>query len=120
MADSHDNDHLRIVTGGTDLTPKPPPVRTKEEALNYLNERVELLKRKRAQYDVEIPGRADLTALSQEKAFRQMLIHVGVVMGTAASLFVSGLIDEVAYNHFHNQALVSMAAKVMGSVTGEG
>lgn len=111
-----DENHLLVVTGGSDVSQKPPAVDSPESAIRYLEDRVTHLQSLRAMCDLEIPDGSNTAAAQQQKSFRKMLMHVGVVMGTASAFFACGKIDEVAYNHFHGEALLAMAGKRVGFV----
>ncbi len=113
---SDDKKHLDIVTGGSDTKPKPPPVRTREEAINYLDASLRRLLQARANCDVIIPNNVEATVAQQQKNMRKFLIHVGKLMGESAFAFAMGLIEQETYERFHMAALNSMAAKVVGII----
>lgn len=106
--------HLNIVTGGADVKPKPPDVRTRDQAVNYLDHSIEMLLQKRVDCDVFVPGDPAKTVRQQQKAERKLLVHVGKVMGEAAVLFAVGLIEQNTYERYHQLAINALAAKVVG------
>lgn len=120
MSESSENIHNSIVTGGSDLKQRPPQVRTRDEAKKFLLDALDLLKKKRIDCDVMIPGNPEMTAKMQQKAFRKFLLHVGVVMGESTAFFCSGLLDEGGYDLIHQEALNTLAGKVVGHLDGKG
>jgi hypothetical protein len=58
----------------------------------------------------------EMTVALQKKAERKLLLHVGKVMGESAAFFCAGLIEQTQYERFHQAALNSLAAKVVGII----
>lgn len=112
-----DNKHLGIVTGGASVRKEPPPVRTKDEAIHYLQNAIEMLKQRRHACNVIVPGDTVATVKAQKAADRRFLIHIGRCMEAASLLCAVGLIDVIAFDKFHQEALNTMAPTIVG-VTG--
>lgn len=113
---NEDQRHLNIVTGGTDVSPKPPQVNTREAAINYLQRSLDMLLERRKDCDVMIPDNFEATVAYQKKAERKLLIHVGKLMGEAGAFYARGDIEQATYEHFHTSAITAMARKLVGIV----
>lgn len=115
---SNDAKYLSTVTGGSDLRRRPPPVRTKDEAKRFVYSSLEVLRSKRAECDILIPGNPEQTAKFQQRAFRKLLVHFGVVRGEVTGFYSSGLIDDATYDFIHDESINCLAGKLVGFVDG--
>lgn len=122
MAESNDSNqqHIGVVTGGSDVRQRPPAVKTKDEAKRFLDEALVKLKQRRADCDIIVPNNTQATANLQQRNFRKLLLHVGAMMGSSSAFYSAGLLDEIAYDHFHHEALKQLAGKTVGFAGGNG
>ena len=117
MAMDNDSKHQDVVTGGGSTERAPPPIKTKAQALGYLNDAITLLNSKREACNVIIPDNVVATERQQKRAERVYLMHIGRVLEAASLLCSVGLIDVVAFETFHKNALNTMAPSVVGVVS---
>lgn len=108
---------MQIVTGGDDPSEQLPPlVKTKDEAINYLQQTLAQLETRRAECNVKIPHDRELERKVQLKAYHKYLVNLGRCL-EAPGIFLSvGLLDANGYREFYSRAMSTMMASVTGRV----
>lgn len=106
--------HEDVVTGGASTKKEPPKIKTRDQAVNYMQAALRLLQTKREACNVIIPDDTQATIRFQRRAERVFLMHVGRVLEAASLMCSVGLIEADAFETFHKDALNTMAPSVIG------
>lgn len=113
---SSEQKSLDVVTGGADVRPDPPQIRTHDEIVNYLQRSLEQAMARRAECNVIVPDDTEMTVRLQKRAERKLLVNVGRLMGEASLARSLGAIEPGTHARFHSAALQLLAPTLVGGV----
>lgn len=94
----------------------PPPLKTKEEALNWLISLVERAENARIACDVPLAVAAEAAAAEQFKAWQAYLMAHGQALGAIGYALRKEDIDVVAYNKLVQRVRVTLLPTNVGSL----
>lgn len=101
-----------------DVNPSQAPraeLRTKENALNWIEELLAEMTYWRNQCRVAYPSNPELTVRQQRRALWTFLTKQGQLTGALKTLRLMGLLDERAYLEYNQKAINSLIPDLIGS-----